>query len=228
MDGTQVAKLPLPRCLVGDDICYLHINTLSGRLRDRIGCTSETKINPVLFCISLVCTIFAKKKGIMDETDTQRLSQENQRGEAPVRGILEQAETVAQRVLKSIQAVAGTTDCKGVQIARLRDFAKNNKCWIVSPESLGDFADRGSENEVYLSKDNDVVYKLNDFRYSDDNLTPIFDRIKAHNTYFPDCAYTLIGFAENRDGKTCAVLSQPYIISSREATEEEIREELIR
>lgn len=52
----------------------------------------------------------------MDETDTQRLPQENQRGEAPVRGILEQVETVAQRVLKSIQAVAGTTDCKGVQI----------------------------------------------------------------------------------------------------------------
>ena len=169
-----------------------------------------------------------KKKGIMNETDTQRLSQEDQRGETPVRGILEQAETVAQRVLKSIQAVAGTTDCKRVQIARLRDFAKNNKCWIVSPESLGDFADRGSENEVYLSKDNDVVYKLNDFRYSDDNLTPFFDRIKAHNTYFPDCAYTLIGFAKNRDGKTCAVLSQPYIISGREATEDEIREELIR
>lgn len=153
------------------------------------------------FVIPLVCTIFAKKKGIMNETDTQRLSQEDQRGETPVRGILEQAETVAQRVLKSIQAVAGTTDCKRVQIARLTDFAKNNKCWIDSPESLGDFADRGSENEVYLSKDNNVVYKLNDFRYSDDNLTPFFDRIKAHNTYFPDCAYTLIGFAKNRDGK---------------------------
>ena len=180
------------------------------------------------FFIPLVYNILQKKKGIMNETDTQRLSQEDQRGETPVRGILEQAETVAQRVLKSIQAVAGTTDCKRVQIARLTDFAKNNKCWIDSPESLGDFADRGSENEVYLSKDNDVVYKLNDFRYSDDNLTPFFDRIKAHNTYFPDCAYTLIGFAKNRDGKTCAVLSQPYIISGREATEDEIREELIR
>lgn len=29
---------------------------------------------------------------------------------------LEQAETVARGVLESIQAVAGTTDCKGVQI----------------------------------------------------------------------------------------------------------------
>jgi hypothetical protein len=31
-------------------------------------------------------------------------------------GILEQAESIAQGVLESIQAVAGTTDCKGVQI----------------------------------------------------------------------------------------------------------------
>lgn len=137
----------------------------------------------------------------MDGTGTKRLSQEDQCHQAAVSGILEQVESVAQGVLESIQAVAGTTDCKRVQIARLTDFAKNNKCWIDSPESLGDFADRGSENEVYLSKDNDVVYKLNDFRYSDDNLTPFFDRIKAHNTYFPDCAYTLIGFAKNRDGK---------------------------
>lgn len=40
-------------------------------------------------------------------------------------------------------------------------------------------------------------------------------------SYFPDCAYTLIGSTKNRDGKVCAVLSQPYIISGREATEEE-------
>lgn len=87
---------------------------------------------------------------------------------------MEQAEALAQRVLKSIQAVAGTTDCKGVQIARLTDFAKQKNYWIDTPESLGDFADRGSENEVYLSKGDRVVYKLNDFRYSDDNLTPFF------------------------------------------------------
>lgn len=164
----------------------------------------------------------------MDGTNTERLSQENQQGEAPIRSILEQAEALAQRVLKSIQAVAGTTDCKGVQIARLTDFAKQNNYWINDNSILGTFEDRGSENEVYLSPFKNVVYKLNDFRYSDDNLTPFFERIKAHNTYFPDCAYTLIGFSKNHDGKVCAVLSQPYIISGREATVKEIREELIR
>lgn len=86
--------------------------------------------------------------------------------------------------------------------------------------------DRGSENEVYLSSVENCVYQLNDFRYSDDNLTPFFERIKAHNELFPYCAYTLIGFAENQNSKMCAVLRQPYIISSREATEEEIVNEL--
>ena len=49
---------------------------------------------------------------------------------------------------------------------------------------------------------------------------------KAHNMYFPDCAYGLVGFAKNRIGKTCAVLSQPFILSGREATEKEISDEL--
>ncbi len=130
-------------------------------------------------------------------------------------------------MLKSVQAIAGTTACKGVQIARLADWAKANQLWL-NTDKLGSYEDRGSENEVYLSPKENIVYKLNDFRYSDDNLSPFFERIKAHNEYFPDCAYTMIGMAENRDGKVCAVLSQPYIITAREATEEEISKELQR
>ena len=91
---------------------------------------------------------------------------------------------------------------------------------------LGVFSDRGSENEVYVSYSGTQMYKLNDFRYSDDNLSAFFDRIAAHNHYFPDCGYKLIGFAENREGKVCAVLSQPFIVADREATESEISTEL--
>ena len=163
----------------------------------------------------------------MNESSSQQLSQEDQCHQTPVRSILEQAESVAQRVLKSVQEIAGTTACKGVQIARLADWAKANQLWL-NTDKLGSYEDRGSENEVYLSPKENIVYKLNDFRYSDDNLSPFFERIKAHNEYFPDCAYTMIGMAENRDGKVCAVLSQPYIITAREATEEEISKELQR
>lgn len=161
----------------------------------------------------------------MNGTDSERLSQENKLNQAPVDSILEKAESIAQGVLESIQKIAGTTACKRVQITRLPEWAKENGHWINNI-LLGDYADRGSENEVYLSESDDVVYKLNEFRYSDDNLTPFFERIKAPNLYFPDCAYTLIGFANNKNGKACAVIRQPYILSSREATEEEIKIEL--
>ena len=79
-----------------------------------------------------------------------------------------------------------------------------------------------------MSVDNKEIIKLNDFRYSDDNLTSFFVRINAHNKYFPDCQYTMIGFAENQDGKICAVLVQPFIAEARLATKEEIRDEFIR
>lgn len=157
--------------------------------------------------------------------ETQRLSQKDKCNKNGVGGILEQAESVARGVLESIQAVAGTTTCKGVQIAQLAKWAKQNNHWLDTKQ-LGSYEDRGSENEVYLSSTDNSVYKLNDFRYSDDNLTPFFERIKAHNEYFPYCAYSLIGFSVNLDSNVCAVLRQPYIISSREATESEIATEL--
>lgn len=142
--------------------------------------------------------------------------------------LLAEASVVARRVLESIQTLTGTTACKGVQIAKLKEWALQNSHWIADIDSLGVFSDRGSENEVYLAKDRKTVLKLNDFRYSDDSLNPFFDRIHAHNLYFPDCAYEMIGMAENREGKTCAVLRQPFILSEREATQEEIDNELIR
>lgn len=152
-------------------------------------------------------------KGKMDGTGFKRLSQEDKRSKTPINSILEEAELVAQGVLESVQAVAGTATCKGVQITRLAEWAKQNDYWVDNAVSLGTYEDRGSENEVYLSINNDYVYKLNDFRYSDDNLSPFFERINAQNRYFPDCAYTLVGFAENKNGNVCAVIQQPYISS---------------
>lgn len=49
-----------------------------------------------------------------------------------------------------------------------------------------------------------------------------FSKEYVYTIYFPDCAYDLMEFAYNQNGKFCAVLSQPFIQSSREATEEEI------
>lgn len=142
------------------------------------------------------------------------------------RSVLAEASDVSNRTFESIQAVAGTTACKGVQINALRKYAVENHCWVANISALGEFVDRGSENEVYSAYDADIVYKLNDFRYADDNLNSFFERIQAHNHYFPESKYDLIGFALNQSGKICAILVQPFIHADREATEQEIADAL--
>lgn len=117
----------------------------------------------------------------MDGDTTERLSQESQCPDAKEHGLLARASAFAGGVLSSIQALAGTTACKGVQIARLKEWAVNNDLWIDDISQLRTYSDRGSENEVYINNETQIVYKLNDFRYSDDNLMPFFERIRIHN-----------------------------------------------
>ena len=164
----------------------------------------------------------------MNGDSIERISQERQCQNETEGGILESASAFAHRVLEEIETLAGTTSCKSVQLARLKKWAQEQGCWFDDRNQFGDFFDRGSENETYLSPDQTEIFKLNDFRYSDDNLTSFFERIKAHNRYFPDCKYNMIGFAENQEGKVCAVLVQPFIADARLATKEEIHDEFLR
>ena len=62
----------------------------------------------------------------MDGDTTERLSQKSQCPEDGFNGLLARASAFAGGVLSSIQALAGTTACKGVQIARLKEWALNN------------------------------------------------------------------------------------------------------
>lgn len=62
---------------------------------------------------------------------TQRLSQEDKRNKDGNGSILEQAESVSRGVLESIQAVAGTTDCKRVQILQLEKWAKEKNFGLI-------------------------------------------------------------------------------------------------
>ena len=117
----------------------------------------------------------------MDGNTADRISQKDNCRKEEVGSLLEDAAKISGGVLSSIQALAGTTACKGVQIARLKEWAVNNDLWIDDISQLGTFSDRGSENEVYINNETQIVYKLNDFRYSDDNLMPFFERIRIHN-----------------------------------------------
>ncbi|MCM1349228.1 MAG: hypothetical protein NC338_07435 [Firmicutes bacterium] len=104
-----------------------------------------------------------------------------------INSLLAAAAADAGRISCAIQEVAGTEACKGVQINGLKKWSTDNGYWIADHDLLGEFSDRGSENEVYMDSANQLVNKLNDFRYADDNLTPFFKRIEIHNRLFPDC-----------------------------------------
>jgi hypothetical protein len=66
--------------------------------------------------------IFASEtlKVSMDGNHTERLSQESECREDGENSLLESASAFAQRVLEEIEALAGTTACKSVQLVRLK------------------------------------------------------------------------------------------------------------
>ena len=145
----------------------------------------------------------------------ERIPQTSQPEEAGNSEILDEASQVARGVLESIQALAGTTLVKGVQIHQLHKYAVS-KGWLLSDVSrLGTYSDRGSENEIYMSFDNRFVYKLNDFRYADDNLTPFFERIYAHNILFKECAYQLCGFAYNQGREVLRTVASAFYFGGK-------------
>ena len=89
----------------------------------------------------------------MNGDNFERISQEGECRNESESGLLESASIFAQRVLEEIEALAGTTACKSVQLERLKKWAQEHDCWFNNQKQFGDFFDRGSENEVYLSPD---------------------------------------------------------------------------
>ena len=62
----------------------------------------------------------------------EQISSRSECSNAKVGGLLEDASDVAQRVLESVQALAGTTYCKRVQIAKLKQWAQLNGRFFVA------------------------------------------------------------------------------------------------
>ena len=93
--------------------------------------------------------------------------------------------------------------------------AKANGAWIedirsISRKSIG----RGTENEVYLSKDGKHVIKINNLSLADD-FNDFIERLDGHNKLFGrDVSYKIIGISENSNGEVGIVLEQPYVIGT--------------
>ena len=142
---------------------------------------------------------------------------------SPVNSLLEQATCIVRRKKEATGTLEPTESYKRGQIEELILFANSNSLWITIQELNVEFLSKGGENEVYTS-DADTVIKLNNFEYAGDDLENFFIRISAHNKFFSNVPYKMIGFAYNSQQEFCAVLIQPHIQAKREATEDEITE----
>lgn len=142
----------------------------------------------------------------------------------PINSLLEQAASIIRRKKEAAGTLEPTESYKRGQIEELISFANSNNLWISLSKLNIEFLSKGGENEVYTGDKDDIVVKLNNFEYAGDDLENFFIRISAHNQFFSNVPYHMIGFAYNSQHEFCAVLIQPYILAEREATESEIAE----
>ena len=143
------------------------------------------------------------------------------RAHSSVNSLLEQAACIVRRSKETAGTLEPTESYKRGQIEELISFADSNGLWIDFNNLSVIYLDKGGENEVFYDGAA-PVYKLNNFEYAGDNLENFFIRITAHNKFFSNVPYQMIGFAYNSLHEFCAVLIQPHIKAEREATEDEI------
>ena len=141
----------------------------------------------------------------------------------PINNLLEQATCITRRSKEATGEVEPTEGYKGRQIKELIVFANANNLWIDLSHLNITYMDKGGENEVFHDGKSSVI-KLNNFDYAGDDLENFFIRINAHNKFFSNVPYQMIGFSYNSRQEFSAVLTQPYILAEREATEDEIAE----
>lgn len=143
------------------------------------------------------------------------------RAHSPINNLLEQAACIVRRSKEAAGTLEPTESYKRGQIEKLISFADSNGLWIDFNKLSVIYLDKGGENEVFYDGAA-TVYKLNNFEYAGDDLENFFIRITAHNKFFGNVPYQMIGFAYNSLHEFCAVLIQPHIKAEREATEDEI------
>ena len=141
----------------------------------------------------------------------------------PINNLLEQAARITGRSKEATGEIEPTEGYKGRQIKELIVFANANNLWIDLSHLNITYMDKGGENEGFHDGKSSVI-KLNNFEYAGDDLENFFIRINAHNKFFSNVPYQMIGFSYNSRQEFSAVLTQPYILAEREATEDEIAE----
>ena len=122
---------------------------------------------------------------------------------------------------------AGTVSQRDGESRIALEYALENGLWIENIYSLGDPFSTGHESTNAVNAESGIVYKSNNL-INTGSISNLFKQIRAHNEYFPDTAYELIGFTGIKNDESSrppfveVVFSQPLIDDSEPATPKEI------
>jgi len=159
---------------------------------------------------------------------SESISQGEYRTEAPILG--EQKEPVYQLRRRIEEASRDASESEGSrggqqEVNRMIETqAKEKGLWtpLQNLPNLGTPFLSGNENDTYLDRENDAVYKMNNLMNSK-SLPELFKRIDLHNEFFPDTKYDLVGFTGfGNGGAIYPIYKQEYIDNAEFATPEEI------
>lgn len=159
---------------------------------------------------------------------SESISQGEHRTEAPILG--EQKEPVYQLRRRIEEASRDASESEGSrggqqEVNRMIETqAKEKGLWtpLQNLPNLGTPFLSGNENDTYLDRENDAVYKMNNLMNSK-SLPELFKRIDLHNEFFPDTKYDLVGFTGfGNGGAIYPIYKQEYIDNAEFATPEEI------
>ena len=119
-----------------------------------------------------------------------------------LQGTADRCSTVRSVLIKSFGASStvkkefeSRSIIKEKQVEFLKDYAKNNGWWLETLPQGSEYVTRGGEAKIYLAPDKLNVLKVNDAIYYA-TWAEYFDSLALHNIFFPNTAYSLIGFME--------------------------------
>lgn len=110
---------------------------------------------------------------------------------------------------KASSGIEVTEYTKRQEEESLIKLIEKDNLWYRQSISENNRIGEGAEQKVYYNTERGVVVKTNDsiyFAFWEDYLNNLI----LHNYFFPDTAYTLLGFIE-RDNVLFAVVEQPHI-----------------
>ena len=115
------------------------------------------------------------------------------RANSPINSLLEQVACIVRRSKATAGTLEPTESYKRGQIEKLKSLADSLNFMDRLQQLPCNLFGKGGENEVFYDGAA-TIYKLNNFEYAGDDSKNFFIRIFAHNRFFINVPYSLIGF----------------------------------